>query len=31
MAVKEQLDGGKGAYGSAASADAAAPALPEDI
>ncbi|MDO5031641.1 copper transporter [Corynebacterium sp.] len=31
MAVKEQLDGGSGAYGSAASAKAAAPALPKDL
>lgn len=31
LAVKEQLDGGKGSYGSAANADAAAPALPKDL
>ena len=31
MAAKEQLDGGKGAYGAASSADAAAPSLPEEL
>ena len=31
LAVKEQLDGGHGVYGSAANADSAAPALPKDL
>ena len=31
LAVKEQLDGGKGVYGSAANAEGAAPALPKDL
>ena len=31
LAVKEQLDGGNGVYGSAANAESAAPALPEDL
>lgn len=31
LAVKEQLDGGHGVYGSAANAESAAPALPKDL
>lgn len=31
LAVKEQLDGGRGVYGSAANAEGAAPALPKDL